>query len=262
MNAVVGAMIDFDGNSPYWVGIDLSTMDMMPINLTAAEAFFTGGGRAGDYLYGNDVDGTFMRYLVETGSADETYKAFTVNPSYALRDAANMPDLTYEYKGETYHFTLATASVNGTVAIWEIEEGSLFYFDDIPPFVALAYDDYDVEEDGTRVLYYYAIGEDGLLYQVVFYDTADDNGDPDIGDFALPIAEIGVLNIGSALAALPLGDGLAAHADLFRQRLLREPRSFSETDKILRNHTFPTFRKEYTTFAAKRQQALRTFRRV
>ncbi len=201
MNAVIGAMVDAGTPGSYWVEVDLSTMEMGPVNMTGAEAFFTGGGRAGNYLYGNDAEGTFMRYLAADGTVDPDYEPFTVNPSYAMLDAANVPDLTVGEGEDTYHFTVAAASANGTLAIWEIEKGTLFYFNDLPAFVAVAYADYYVEDDGTRELYYYAIGEDGLLYLVMLYDTVDENGDPDVGDAAIPIAEIGVLNIGEDLSA-------------------------------------------------------------
>ena len=80
--------------------IDLN--DMSTIKIGDAVAPFYGAGESGEYIYGNDTDNDYYRYVItdEDIEYDGSFAGFSIVDSYALVDGANLPDIILEFEPE------------------------------------------------------------------------------------------------------------------------------------------------------------------
>ncbi|MBR3006776.1 MAG: Ig-like domain-containing protein, partial [Erysipelotrichaceae bacterium] len=129
-----------DGEEYHFAEIDLRDMSLTYIG--DAGTPFYGSGESGEYIYGNDTNDDFYRYVIsqEGIALDEDYSTFRINSNYALLDGANMPHLTFNQDGVDYEINYDVIGFNRMNWLELFVGSGLVYFDlsSYEPFVALA----------------------------------------------------------------------------------------------------------------------------
>ena len=173
MDAVVYGQVAFGDDDIEYGIIDLNDMSVTDISNNAMFSAFYGGGRSGDFIYGNDIDNDFHRYNAEDNFAYDDDYHFAINATWGLIDIACFPSFSIVDAGTTYDYNYILTGFNATDKLCYFdEEGSLTYFDlaDLGSFVAVTFAgiNYDPDEE-TFQYYYLLLAEDGTLYLWAVY---------------------------------------------------------------------------------------------
>ena len=200
----VYAQVVSDGK-PQFVKIDLG--DMSIEKQADAISAFTGGGRSGNYVYGNDSDNNFHRYDITKDYAYDEEYSFRINPQVAPIDIANYPAYTLNVNGEeiTMAFDFIGLASNSDWLEFDHENDEVdgWSLGSINSFVAGCYagaiPDFKFQEVTYPVaLVYLLLASDGTLYQwVQFYKPQQGVESAVYG----MIAHVNVLTIGGDTAA-------------------------------------------------------------
>ena len=175
VDAVINGQVQI-GEDVKFVSIDLNDMSMKDLGGSPFSAFY-GGGRGGNWIYGNDADNDFHRYDATNGFAYDGEFSFALNPTYAIIDGAAAPKWTSNITGEetVNEFILCGFSEVGhweflredkSLTYFALGEGGYFYG------VALDYIGADANDGNTR-LYYMILDSDGDLCLMYVQDTED-----------------------------------------------------------------------------------------
>ncbi|MBR2534252.1 MAG: S8 family serine peptidase [Erysipelotrichaceae bacterium] len=225
--------------------IDLSDSSTYKIDGDEVFSAFYGGGQAGDYIYGNDIDDDLHKYGIKID--EETYDirieyvehVMTINHNFALLDAANIPYYEVEIPGEEgedptiaeIDYDLVAVTPAGYFALYDMENGNVRYFDlnDLGQFVGIAYlgsyiDDEDETDDvpGVTISEYLLLSNDGTLYLWDLYYDAESGG------FGAEIADFGQIDL------IPFGDNIENYSMTFAGNLTGEYAVFiSDSDNGL-----------------------------
>lgn len=206
MDSYVFAQVTY-GNERYEFDmIDLN--DMSTEKVGDAIYPFYGGGEAGEYIYGNDLDNDYYRYVIKEEGIeyDGSFESFSIRDDFALLDGANIPYFTMSVSQEEgaeaveFDFDILGVSKSGYLQI--MKDDSLSYFDltkDIgSKLVAITF----VGLDSANTLYYYALSAEGDMYLLAL-DPEINEGD---ADFSLQFGKIGPIGV------LPMSDDLTAYS--------------------------------------------------
>ncbi|MBO4537656.1 MAG: Ig-like domain-containing protein, partial [Erysipelotrichaceae bacterium] len=191
MDAKVNGQIAKEDGTVEFVEIDLSNMSVSTLH-TAKEIEgypYYGGGRAGNYIWGNDRDDDVSFYDVSDGY---TYNyLFTMQHKYAMRDGANLPSAPFiDEDGNELTLQLAAITNSNTLLMMtEDGDGTLLDFSedtDGAVFVALSYfggGSYSVS--GMTIYYftYVALDTDGIVWMLRPYiiEGAEGIAEADVG---------------------------------------------------------------------------------
>ena len=211
MNAVTYGQVAFGKDDVRYCAIDLSNMSTENLSGDKMFSAFYGGGRSGDFIYGNDVDNDFHRYNAkEEFSYDEDYH-FVITPAWAQWDIACFPSFTIaDYSTmdddaeapDTYEYPYILTGFNSTNKLGYFdEEGNITYFDlsELGNFVAVSFLGVDInEETELPRLYYALLADDGTLYYWIVYPNLSNNGMSAEYDV---IGHVNVLTIGEDKSA-------------------------------------------------------------
>ncbi len=203
MDAEIYAQVAYSNSDVRFAKIDLSDMSVS----TEGEAFsaFTGGGRSGNYVYGNDADNDIHRFDITNNYGYDSDYHFVINPQWALIDIASYPHYTLTIDDEEVSFTPDFIGFNASSNWLTVEGDSISYFtlSSYGTFVAAAFGGVipDFTYSGTTyplALVYYFLATDGLLYQwLQFYDPARGAERAVFGE----VAHVNVLSFGDDLTA-------------------------------------------------------------
>ncbi|MBQ1342264.1 MAG: S8 family serine peptidase [Erysipelotrichaceae bacterium] len=166
------------GEKVDFVMIDLSDMSMVSIG--DGNTPYIGGAEAGNYIYGNDDDMNFYRYVIgeESIEFDPTYEMFTIVDDYALIDGANMPAHPfYDEESDTeLSLTLVGITESNLIEALDPAEGQLLTYDysseTYGDLVAITYAG-TFESGYGQTDAYYAIDNAGVFYYVYLYINGD-----------------------------------------------------------------------------------------
>ena len=194
MNATVYGQVAFGREDIEYAEIDLSNMGLTNLSGDAMFSAFTGGGRSGDFIYGNDVDNDMHRYNAEDNFAYDSDYHFVISAQWALWDAANFPAFTmadYANVNTTDESTdndepaltdypyILTGFNSSSKLMYFKEDGNLTYFDlsGIGGFIAATFVGAQLDEEtGLPNLYYVLLGDDGTLYNWIVYPNLSNGG--------------------------------------------------------------------------------------
>ena len=202
MDVTIYGQVAFGDDDVEFVSIDLN--DMSTVNLSGDNAFsyFYGGAQSGDYIYGNDIDNDFHRYIPGDGySYDGSWHDVweVIESPYAMRDGASIPNFTYydmdNIDPETGD---GTAVEFETSAVGVCSGGYLLFYDmgglntmtgfnisSLGNFVAITFAGLSMQ-DGIS-LYYYGLTDQGVLYIFLLTGIITDGE----ADYSLRYGEIG-----------------------------------------------------------------------
>ena len=204
MDAEIFAQVAYGNNDIRFAKINLNDMSVT----TEGEAFsaFYGGGRSGNYVYGNDVDNDFHRFDITNNYAYDDEYHFVISAAWALIDGASYPahTLTFE-SGEVSMDAILAGFTNSSKWAMFKEDGSLTYFDlsSLGTYVAAAFagveEDYEDEEGNVYelALSYLFLANDGTLY--LWNQMGTETGGSTAEYFEL--GHINVLSFGDDLTA-------------------------------------------------------------
>ena len=192
--------------------IDLNSMETYSFG--EALAPFYGGGESGVYIYGNDTDNDYYRYVINDDYSieyDGSFNPFSIVDRYALLDGANIPYIEMTLPAEegeepeVYGFDFDIIGVGKSNYLQLMKDSNLNYFklEEVSEnqFVAIAFAGaYIDEEDGTTYLYYYAMDSEGVLYLLGLYTDLYE-GEPDISMLSVEIGKLNVLTMSEDLTA-------------------------------------------------------------
>lgn len=204
MDAIVYAQVCYDDDRMEFDAIDLNTMDTYPIG--EAVAPFYGGGESGSYIYGNDTDSDYYRYVITQDAIeyDGTFSGFSIVDRYALYDGTNLPTVSFPAEaedGDPIVFDYDVIGVSKAGYLQLMHDSSLGYYDlnELGKFVAIAFAGIDTGEDYVD-LYYYALTAEGEMY-IFLIDLTVENGAV-MDDLAyLSMGKVNVLTMGEDLTA-------------------------------------------------------------
>ena len=170
MDAVVNGMIETEDGVKF-VTIDLNDMSTTTIS-DEPFSWFYGGGRSGDYIFGNDVDDDFHAYNAANGYAYEESMHLALNHEDAVRDVANIVDIA-DKNGDYAYISLSN---DNALDIMDASgRGYVFTFEsDTPQWVAVAFIGLDEDDAGTLYYCYWLLGDDGTLLELDFYVEDDE----------------------------------------------------------------------------------------
>ena len=205
MDGVVYGMVETKEGVQYGP-INLNDMSLEDISGGNIFSSFYGGGRSGDFIYGNDIDNDFHRYNVEEGFAYDSDFHFVISDSWAAYDIAGFPSFAIaDYSGvesdedepEITEYNRVFAALNGSGYLYFMDdEGSLIYFDlsDLGNFIALTFAGVSIDEDdGLPNLYYILLADDGSLIMFGVYPKLSTGG---MSAWYDELGHINVLSIG------------------------------------------------------------------
>ena len=198
MDAVVYGQVAFSNDDVQFAEINLNDMSVTNLSGDNAFSYFYGGGRAGNYVYGNDIDNDFHRYDVSKDYAYDSDYHYVTDDAYALIDAANMPAWTATFgegdsaSEEEYVFDLCGVTRDSKFMMNLGTDGSFFNLSSIANFVAVTYVGSFTRSDGNPQLYYYMLADDGTLYVFAPYGTEGGGLSAGYGE----VCKINVLSIG------------------------------------------------------------------
>ncbi|MBR2791266.1 MAG: S8 family serine peptidase [Erysipelotrichaceae bacterium] len=205
MDAVVYGQIETKEGVQF-VEIDLSDMSYESIGEGITP--YIGGGQAGQYIYGNDADYTFYRYIIgEDGIVfDGGYEYFGLNEPYSYRDVANIPYFSIGEGEDLVEFDFATAGITqGDYFLLLTEDGGGTYFDftdaDYPIIANTYVGSFEMKDEETgepfMTNWYYLLDAAGDLYYLYFHGTESGGLSGDIG----LIGNVDLLSVGDDLTA-------------------------------------------------------------
>ena len=216
MDAVVYGQVAFGNSDIEYAEINLNDMSVKNLSGDAMYSAFYGGGRSGDFIYGNDSDNDFHRFDAENGYVEDTEYGFALNPTWALIDIGCFPGFTIaDYSGvsETnpdpeeidYNYILTGFNSSNNLCYFDAE-GSLsrFNLDSIDSFVAVTFlgaETEPEEEENILELYYLLLSESGKLYIWVVYPNLENGGMSANYDV---FANIGMLDFGEDKTAFSM----------------------------------------------------------
>ena len=197
-----GKQVDF-------VEIDLSDMSMYSIGEGVDMPFF-GGAEAGKYIYGNDDDLDFYRYVIEEDGIvyDNSFEMFGIVEDYALIDGANMPaHYFFDEESQTeLNLTLVGITESNFIEAFDPEEGQLLIYDysgeTYGDLVAITYAA-SFESGYGQTDVYYALDNAGVLYVVYLYINTENEMDTQIN----PIRIVEGLSFGDDITAYSMTFG-------------------------------------------------------
>jgi lactocepin len=217
MDAVVYGQVAFSADDIQFAAIDLN--DMSTTKDGEAFSAFYGGGRSGNYVYGNDEDNDFHRFDITNDYAYDSDAHFSIVADYAMLDAASIPAFTLtesttdEETGETTVtaevesiFDVLCVSPAGYLELLDVEETSLSYFDVAGTFgaapVAMAFTGLsnDQATGQLQYLYYYVMDAAGVLWIVRLAPEIAD-GEVDFGMASGKVGQINVITMNEDTAA-------------------------------------------------------------
>jgi hypothetical protein len=194
MNAVVYGQVTLGKDDIEYAEINLNDMSLTNLSADAMFSAFTGGGRAGNFIYGNDIDNDMHRYNAEDNFAYDSDYHFVISAQWALWDAANFPSFTmadYANVDTTDDSTdndeptlteypyIVTGFNSSSKLMYFKEDGNLTYFslDSVGGFVAATFIGAQIDEEtGLPNLYYVLLADDGTLYTWIVYPNLSNGG--------------------------------------------------------------------------------------
>ena len=190
-----------DGEEYHFAEIDLRDMSLTYVGDVGTP--FYGGGESGEYIYGNDTNDDFYRYVIsqEGIALDENYSAFRINSNYALLDGANVPHLALTVDGTDYEINYDVIGFNRMNWLELFEGSGIVYFDlsQYEQFVAISYAGY-YEDGGEYEIYYYALQADGTISLMVLKPYVED-GALDLNLDLFDLGKLGVVTMGEDIKA-------------------------------------------------------------
>ncbi len=190
-----------DSEEYHFAEIDLRDMSLTYIG--DVDIPFYGGGESGEYIYGNDTNDDFYRYVIsqEGIALDEDYSTFRINSNYALLDGANVPHLVLTVDGTDYEINYDVIGFNRMNWLELFEGSGIVYFDlsQYEQFVAISYAGY-YEDGGEYEIYYYALQADGTINLMVLKPYVED-GALDLNLDLFDLGKLGVVTMGEDIKA-------------------------------------------------------------
>ncbi len=214
MDAVVNAQVAFGKEDIQFAEINLNDMSTTNLGGEPFSAFY-GGGRSGNYIYGNDIDNDFHRYDITSEYAYDSDFHFVITDAYAALDVATIPHFSLkDSDGNEYpfDFDLLCVSPAGYLEMFLTGSTRFYYFDLASEFgaapVAIAFVgiNADKETDEVKGLYYYLLDETGELW-IVLLSPIINNGSIDFNIQYGDIGNVGVITMGDDITAYSMTYG-------------------------------------------------------
>ena len=194
IDATIYGQVAFGDDDVEFVSIDLN--DMSTVNLSGDEVFsyFYGGAQSGGYIYGNDTDNDFHRYVVEDYSYDGSWHDVweVIDNPYALIDGASIPNFTFLDYDNVDEETGDPAEVDFlTNVIGVSNAGYLLFYDEggldtmtgfsgVASWNMVAITFAGLTMNDGLGLYYYALTANGEIY-LLLIEPEIEEGEPTFG---------------------------------------------------------------------------------